>query len=268
MFLILIFEFAIFPMSFAKHAIILLAGSGSRLKPLTDKTHKCLIPIGGKTILERQIHQLHKNGIENFHLVVGHRADEIKDFARKYLSDCGRLYFYDNPLHTQTNNAYSLLQALRHVDQAFLLMDGDLLLSDELAGRLRDRTGHSVVLTDTDTSRLDSEAMKLSANRNGDICRLGKDIPLSEACGEAIGASLYQRDWTRRLGAYLKEIMRERKNWNLYYEDALQRLIHNQEAPAALKVLSTDGLPWVEVDEPADLSRAQMIFGGGNLSGA
>ncbi len=72
-------------------AVILLAGTGSRLKPLTDSMHKALIPVAGSPILQHQIESLQAIGVTDFHLVLGHRANDIQKFITELFFDNDKL---------------------------------------------------------------------------------------------------------------------------------------------------------------------------------
>jgi len=247
-------------MNKVKNAIILLAGFGSRLRPLTESTHKALIPISGQTILERQINQLLVHDVNNFHLVLGYRADDIKDFVQNNFSSKAHFTFYDNPNYEQTNTAYSLLQAVQKLADSFILLDGDVLLSDQALKKLFNGTSNSQLLCDTDKSKIDDEAVKFIINNKNEILHIGKGVPLKQAAGESIGVGLFQRDWVKILNSNLMELMKDKKNWQLYYEDTMQNLIERKQAPSPLKLISTDNSPWVEVDDHNDLKKAQALF--------
>lgn len=243
-----------------KNAVILLAGLGSRLRPLTDKMHKSLISVGGQTILERQINQLLGNGIEKFHLVLGYRSKDIKNFAQHNFASEAKFFYYDNPIYDQTNNAYSLMQAIQNLADSFILLDGDVLLSDQALQKLFNGSPNNQLLCDTDKTKLDDEAVKFKINSKNEILNIGKNVPLNQAAGESIGVGLYQKDWLEILNINLSQVMKDKKNWQIYYEDAMQNVIERKQAPSPLKLISTEDAPWVEVDDQDDLKRAKNLF--------
>lgn len=245
-------------MTHPQHAIILLAGIGSRLKPITDTMHKALIPIQGRTILERQLEQLNCSGITSFHLVLGYRADDIQNFVKKKFPDL-HVTFYPNENFAKTNTAYSLNLVLKTFAEPFLLLDGDVLLSESLTRALCRDTTENLLLCETDPAKLDAEAVKVRAGASGTITEIGKQVALKEAHGESLGVGLYQKDWALALRAYLEHALQHEKNWNWYYEDAMQRMLAHDTAPSPLKILSTGNAVWVEVDDHADLARARSI---------
>lgn len=241
------------------HTIILLAGQGSRLKPLTDHTHKALIPLGGKKILQRQLDVWQKMGLEDFTLVLGYRADDIKKHLQDHHTGL-TANFIMNDNFSQTNTAYSLGLALEKITSPFILADGDVILDEKLATLLLNEPTQNCILCETNPERLNAEAVKVVAEKNHIITKIGKNISLGDAAGESIGIGLFQSDWARKLNQDLKNVVNNPKKWPWYYEDVFQELIENNQAPSPLKLMSTQGLPWVEIDDHDDLKYAQKIF--------
>lgn len=243
-----------------KHAIILLAGTGSRLKPLTDSIHKSLILIGNKTILERQIELLAKYGVRNLHFILGYRAKDITQYLQTLNHLNLNFFEYHNPYYDQTNTAYSLMRVLTYLSRKFLLLDGDVLLEEKLMCLMCQNSNENLLLCDTDVSTLNEEAVKFETNVHNHIIKIGKNIPLSQAKGESIGVGLYQREWSDVLKDYLTAIMKNKKNWQWYYEDAIQNLIQSGRAPSVLKAVPTADSKWIEIDDHEDLKRARDMF--------
>lgn len=241
------------------NAIILLAGRGTRLAPLTDTTHKALIEIVGKTILDRQISQLAKAGVKRFHLVLGHRAADIKAHLSQNYSGWD-VVFYENPQFETTNTAFSLHLVLKELVDDFLLCDGDVVMADALIQTLCAAGGsEGLLLCETDPSKLDAEAVKAVTNAAGDITDIGKHIPLDRALGESIGIGFYPKEWGVALKSRLDQLLRDQSHWNWYYEDAIRQLLSEGATLPALRVLPTSPHPWVEVDDANDLKRAQSL---------
>lgn len=239
-----------------QNAIILLAGMGSRLRPLTDNLHKALLSIQGKTILERQIAQLTRCGISRLHLVLGYREQDICDFVTKNFSDLN-VQFHRNEIYEKTNTGYSLYLVLKTMTESFLLLDGDVLLHNKLVEALCVDTTDNLLLCETDPAKLDAEAVKARLSNSGEIVEIGKPISLEKAHGESIGVGLYQKDWATALKSQLEKSLKDESNWNWYYEDAMQELLSNEQAPSPLKIVSTGDHAWVEVDDFQDLERAK-----------
>jgi len=93
-------------------AIILAAGIGRRMRPLTDDCHKTLLEVGGKTIMGRILEGLLANGITEAYIVTGYRADDVEDYVTREFGDL-QCTFIRNEKFASTNNIYSMA-LLRH----------------------------------------------------------------------------------------------------------------------------------------------------------
>jgi choline kinase len=241
-----------------QHAVILLAGYGSRLMPITDRTHKALLPVGGKTILQRQILQLIANGVTNLHLALGYRAEDIKNFVAQEFPGLNVKY-YDNEMYETSNNGYSLYLVLKTLRETFLLIDGDLVMANAIMRDICSVRNQTVFVCETDKSKLDAEAMKIGLNVNAEVETISKKLSLAEAQGEAIGLGLYQKDWADALHTCLESCLKDKSNWNWYYEDAVLKLLNTGKAPSPIRILPTSNHSWVEVDDHDDLARAKNL---------
>jgi len=93
-------------------AIILAAGYGNRMRPLTDNQHKTLLKINNITIIDNIIESLLKNNINQIVVVTGYRAEELEKYLLEKFSSKVQFEFVHNPIYRQTNNIYSLALAL------------------------------------------------------------------------------------------------------------------------------------------------------------
>ena len=119
-------------------AVILAAGMATRLRPLTDRCPKCLLEVGGKSLLQRSLDALMENGIRMFVVVTGYKDEMIEGFIRDHYQEQiargdAAFRFIDNKDYATTNNIYSLWLARPEVDgREFLLLDSDLLYDSKL----------------------------------------------------------------------------------------------------------------------------------------
>ena len=107
-------------------ALLLAAGTGSRLSPLTDRIPKCLVPVNGISILERLVDSLESYGFKRLVVVVGHHEVCIRDFLRRRAGGM-EITYIRNPVYKTTNNIYSLWLAGNIIDESFLLLESDIV---------------------------------------------------------------------------------------------------------------------------------------------
>ena len=118
-------------------ALILAAGFGNRMKPLTNKSHKTLLNVGGETILGRIINSLEQESITEIYIVTGYREKQIKDFINLNFSHLNISYIH-NPRYRETNNIYSLALALENINinKDLVLIESDLIYKKEVLNKL------------------------------------------------------------------------------------------------------------------------------------
>ncbi|MBU2508277.1 MAG: phosphocholine cytidylyltransferase family protein, partial [Bacteroidetes bacterium] len=112
-------------------ALLLAAGTGSRLFPLTKSSPKCLVLVNGKSILERLVNNLKKQGFKRLVIVTGYEKEFIMDFLGSKSEDL-TIEYIDSPLYRTTNNIYSLWMARNMINEPFVLFESDLVLNTSL----------------------------------------------------------------------------------------------------------------------------------------
>jgi choline kinase len=112
-------------------ALLLAAGTGSRLAPLTDKTPKCLVPVNEISILKRLVDALLLHNFKRLVIVVGHQADSIRNFLGTRVGAM-EITYITSPVYKTTNNIYSLWLARKAIDEPFLLIESDLVFDPEM----------------------------------------------------------------------------------------------------------------------------------------
>src|SRR5664280_1876861 len=116
-------------------ALLLAAGLGSRLGPLTEALPKCLVPVSGVPILERLVRALDSHGIERLVIVAGYRAEMIRDYLGESFGGIAIEYLV-SPLFATTNDSYSLWLARHLIDEPFLLLESDVVFDEPLLAPL------------------------------------------------------------------------------------------------------------------------------------
>jgi choline kinase len=232
-------------------AIVLAAGVARRLAPLTDHTHKCLLPIGGRHLLDRMLDSLAASDVEETVLVVGHCQNQVRAAAGTRRGAM-RITYVENPEY-QKGSILSLWRARDTLTRGTtLVMDADVLFPHPFLARLIASPAASALLLDrgfTDTG----EEVKLYGIGDRVIALGKKFVPEHwEVVGEGIGffkcSAAHAPEYIRLLGESIEETGGANE-----YEDALHRLL----ARVPVGWVDVTGLPWTEVDFAEDLRRAE-----------
>ncbi len=117
-------------------ALLLAAGAGTRLQPLTDNCPKCLTEVRGVPILGRLVSCLLAQGFTRLVVVVGYRDEQIRDYLELHASGL-TVHFVDCREYATTNNIYSLWRAREHLREPFVLIESDLVFDSHLLGLMR-----------------------------------------------------------------------------------------------------------------------------------
>lgn len=227
-------------------AIILAAGKGTRLDGLTVKP-KCLVEIGGLTLLRRQIKTLKSLDIDKIVVVVGFGADSIRE-------ECGNeVTFVENSDFAETSSLYSLWLAREHLSDGFVVLNCDVLFHPQLlADLLESSRADALLISDTEKeiTPLGDEEMKIKVEEQR-VVDISKDMDPSEADGENVGIVKFGKNGAKLLVEYMNKLIETGavKDWapRAFREFARHHPLH---------ALSTRGLPWIEIDFPHDYERA------------
>ncbi|HEY5958973.1 MAG TPA: phosphocholine cytidylyltransferase family protein [Polyangiaceae bacterium] len=235
-------------------AVLLVAGVGSRLRPLTDEVPKALVKVGAVSMLERAVNQLREHGVRRFVFATGYRQDAVKAAVLGLGIDAR---FCHNPRFEDTQNSISLLACRAELDgRGFYKLDGDVLFERAILERL-DAKGSALDVAVDGVRSLDAEAMKVIVDSQCKILKFGKSVPLIDAKGESIGIERVSVNASKAVfGALAK--LREQGIVDRYYEDAYSDLIEQGTVGAA--AVEVGDLNWTEIDDHADLERATQLF--------
>jgi len=225
-------------------AIILAAGKGTRLDGAAVKP-KCLVEVGGLTLLQRQIEALRSVGVEQIVVVVGFGANSIRDHCDDEIS------FVENNKFAETSSMYSLWLAREHLSDGFVVLNSDVLFTPQLlANLLESSCANALLISDTDTTPMGDEEMKVKVDE-GLVVDISKEIDPHEADGENVGIVKFSAAGAKELVGYMDRLIAAGavKDWapRAFREFALNHPLH---------ALSTSGLPWIEIDFPEDYQRA------------
>jgi choline kinase len=231
-------------------AVILAAGIGSRLRPLTDTTPKCLLSVGGVPLLERSLNSLHAAGLRDALIVTGYRREDVERFARS-LDLPVTVRFLHNPLFDRTGNNYSLWLAMEEVaGREMVMLDADILFQQTILTSLLAVPGDALVLHAH--QELGGEEVKVQCDPGGFVVRIGKDIEPRHAAGESLGIEKFCAKTTR----ILLRSLAGRKHLNEFYEASFQEIINQG---VRISAVSTGSSPCMEIDTLEDLRAADTL---------
>ena len=240
------------------HGIVLAAGGGTRLRPLTDDLPKTLLPVtdDGRSILELAVGNLASVGLTDITVVTGHAAHAIDDIAPHLEESYGvSLSLRFNDRFAEWNNAYSVWLVRDVFSQGALLVNGDTVHPADVERRLLDARGQAPVLLAIDDDKsLGEEEMKVNLD-DGRLTRITKLMDPASADGEYIGLTLIEAEAGEALADALKATFE--RDPGLYYEDGYQE--HADRGQEIRAVPIGEGVAWVEVDDHADLARSRVV---------
>ena len=236
--------------------IVLAAGGGTRLRPLTDALPKTLLPVEGeRTIFELAVANLRAVEITDVVVVTGHAAKLIEDVAPALQQRYGvTLHMVFNERYADWNNAHSLWMARDAFRESALLVNGDTVHPVQVQQRLVDAREAPIMLALDDQKDLGDEEMKVALGADGTLQRINKALDPAAVDGEYIGVSLIEAAAAEPLADALQATFEH--DPGLYYEDGYQLLA---DRGGEIRTAAIGGTHWVEVDNHTDLARAREI---------
>jgi choline kinase len=231
-------------------AVVVAAGVGRRLAPLTDTTHKCLVPIGGRPLLGRMLAALDLEGVRETVLVVGHCADQIRALAGDRFGRM-RITYVENPDYAK-GSVLSVYAAREHLREPSLVMDADVLFPRAFLRSLLSCPAPSALLVDAGFKDTGEEVKVYT--RGDRVIALGKKVVPEawDGVGEGIGFFKCGAEAGAAFISRLEQVI-ESSGGNNEYEDAIHMLV----AERYVGWVNVTGLPWTEVDFQEDVTRAE-----------
>lgn len=218
---------------------------------ITRDKPKCLIEIGGETIIERQTRILLKSHVEKICVVIGYKADKI----RERLRNIEKIELIENKDHAITDNIYSLYLAKNFVKgEEFVLLNGDAVFDEEIIKKLVAEKEKDIA--PMDSKLYDLEKLKVR-EKNGLVVEiLSKTAPKEISDGSTIGIFKFSSEGGR---IFFDEIERcvGQGTINKWFEYSLNNILKK----IRMRKLDIHGSRWVEVDTKEDIKRAQKLFG-------
>ena len=234
-------------------AIILSAGQGRRLMPLTSNMAKCSLTLHGVSILEWQLSQIAQCDIDEAIVVTGFAFERVDAIVNSI--DFFKVRTLHNPMYAHTDNLGTCWEARFEMDGPFVLMNGDTLFEAAVLQRLLNSDKKYPVTLATDSkSHFDLDDMKIIAD--GDrLLKVSKQLDISIVNGESIGLMVFNQTGAKAFTEKLEEMMDQSNALKLWYLSAIDQLASDGLAG----ICPIDGLSWCEVDDAADFAAAANV---------
>ena len=234
-------------------AVILSAGQGKRLLPLTADSPKCILPIMGQTLIEWQIGELAKCGIDRVTVVLGYRADKVERILHtRYGTDRVRTLY--NAAYAVSDNLVSCWAAHDEMDEDFVLLNGDTLFEAAVAKQLLETDNRPVTVVVSQKNEYDDDDMKVEL----DGCRLvkiGKNLIPDQVDGESIGMILFRDQGPTMFRDAVEQALHDPTSQTKWYLSVIDKMARDIPVWTCL----IPGLQWCEVDYWADLKQAEKV---------
>ena len=240
-------------------AVILAAGMGSRLRPLTYTTPKCLIRVNGKPILQNALEHLSFNGITAAVIVIGHLGKKVRDFIGDEFHNVG-LTYVENKNFRITNNIYSLWLAKEYLNDDIILLEDDIFFEHAVLERLCNHNYPNVIVTDLYHSFMDGTGINVENNIVTEIV-LKENDSRKATCSPSLKTVNIYKFSRQFMEAHMIRSLDEaiaEGHHDVFYEFALSKIVKSRTV--RLVVLQIAGLKWFEIDKPEDLREAERLF--------
>ena len=195
-------------MSTIKRAIIMAAGLGNRMRPVTDTTPKPLIKVNGKRMIDTIVDALHENGIFEIYVVVGYKKEQFYAWAEGK----EEITIIENNLYDKCNNISSLYAARDYISNAIILDGDQIIYNPSILNTNFNRSGYSCIWTDEET-----DEWLMSVNEDNKVVSCSRN-------GGKKGWQLFSISrWTEEDGKKLKDFLEQefvvKKNDQIYWDD-------------------------------------------------
>jgi choline kinase len=237
-----------------EHAILLSAGQGSRMLPLTAEQPKCLIEFSGRTLIEWQIDMLARGGVRHIDVVTGFKDDLVEAVLGRLDDPRVKVTSRFNPFYKVADNLGSCWIAREAMERDFLLLNGDTLVSEAIVQRVQRGSNWPIAVTVDVKSQYDSDDMKVA--REGErLVRIGKALSAEEANAESIGFLAFRDEGAVMFRDAVRTAMRTPEGVQHWYLKVIDQLAETGQ----VGTVSVERLEWAEVDFLTDIEVARAM---------
>lgn len=233
--------------------IILSAGQGRRLLPLTAARPKCGVEIAGRTLLDWQLGEIARCDVDEVVVVSGFHADVVDELVADFTALPVRTLH--NPFFDASDNLGTCWVARQEMQGPFIILNGDTLFEAAILEKLlASPVDAPITLVTNRKSNYDEDDMKVIVE-NGRLQRVGKRLGLDNVTGESIGMMVFRDQGPRLFVDKIEALMRTDQGLKLWYLSAIDELAQ----AGHVNVCDIHPLSWCEVDDRADLDKAATV---------
>lgn len=245
-------------------AIILAAGMGKRLKELTKNNTKCMVKVGGVTLIERLLRQLEPYGLSRIVIVFGYKGKTLVDYVQS-LNIATPVEFVENPIYDKTNNIYSLYLAKNYLAaEDTLLFESDLIMEDSVIETIINDRRPTLALVDKYESWMDGTCVRLTEGDEIADFISGNKLCFSDTSDyyKTVNVYKFSKHFSKDYYIPFLEAYCTALGLNEYYEQVLKVIVMLDDSE--LRALRLSGENWCEIDDIQDLDIAESKFATGN----
>lgn len=235
--------------------IILSAGQGRRLLSLTENIPKCLLPIGGKPIIEWQIDALLAAGIDDITIVTGFKSSLVEAQLKSY-ANRAQINTIFNPFFEVADNLASCWMARSAMDRDFLLLNGDTIFDRTLLAQVLNSAPAPITLSVSYKPTYDADDMKVQLDENGWVKHVSKNLSGDEIDCESIGLIFFRERGPQLFRNAIEDALRHQAKLKCWYLSIVDALADKQLVNAC----SVSEHLWCEIDFAVDLAKAEALF--------
>ena len=240
------------------NAIILSAGQGKRLLPLTETRPKCMLAVAGKPILEWQVAALLAAGIDRISIITGFNSGLIEEHANdRFGADLDRINIVFNPFYSVSDNLASCWMARHAMDGDFLLLNGDTLFEPALLDTVLNSPVAPVTLTVDYKDRYDNDDMRVELE-DSMVRAVSKTLPDEHTMAESIGLLYFRGTGSALFRDHLDRQMKQGTGLRLWFLSVVDELARQ----SLVRACGISGLRWCEIDFKRDLENAEDVVRG------
>ena len=237
------------------NAIILSAGQGKRLLPLTETRPKCMLAVAGKPILEWQVAALLAAGIDRISIITGFNSGLIEEHTNdRFGADLDRINIVFNPFYSVSDNLASCWMARHAMDGDFLLLNGDTLFEPALLDTVLNSPAAPVTLTVDYKDRYDNDDMRVELE-DSMVRAVSKTLPDEHTMAESIGLLYFRGTGPALFRDHLDRQMKQGTGLRLWFLSVVDELARQ----SLVRACGISGLRWCEIDFKRDLENAESV---------